>query len=249
MDTILVPLDGSPLSERALPLAAALAHELGLSLCLLHVREENRAFDSEQDIQAAFQAAKWHVRELYGFEPETTTRKGYAARVIVEEAGRPGVWAVVMASHSREALLRIVLGSIAEQFIDLSPVPVFLVPASVPAPGLPRFKRILVPLDGSQQAEAILTPVNSLGASLGAEVVPLHVELGDPSTEIVAACEREHADLVAFATFGRTPLEQDQLSRVAQAVLRHSQAPIMAFGREALRRLSERTETLSGPAR
>ncbi len=53
MDTILVPLDGSPLSERALRLASTLAHDLGMNLRLLHVREPKGVSESEQDLELA----------------------------------------------------------------------------------------------------------------------------------------------------------------------------------------------------
>lgn len=283
MATILVPLDGSPLSERALPLAAALARELNMELRLLHVREPSASLDNEREVQAAFQATKWHVRQAYGFEPQAEICSGYAARVIAEKAGQADVWCVVMASRSREALVRTVLGSVAEEVVDESPVAVFLVPASVEAPGLPRFKRILLPLDGSERAEAIREPVKRFARLLGAEMTVLRVfepvpvadrashdvlagigqlvdgvtpqelaphsherrrprtveriELGEPAKAIALACGREHADLVALATYGRTSPDRAELSRVAEAVLRHSRVPLMVFGREALRRL------------
>ncbi len=175
MSAIIVPLDGSPLSERALPLACTLAREMDLTLVLLHVHEPEPSFNNGRDAQAALHAAYWHVRRQYGLDPETQSRCGYVGPTIADEVRERDAWAVVMASHSRAGLLRSVLGSVAEEVIDLSPVPVFLIPASVDAPGLPRFRRILVPLNGSSRAEAVLAPLRRLTEAFGAEVLLFHV--------------------------------------------------------------------------
>src|SRR5687767_948680 len=57
--TVLVPLDGSPLAEHALPLALGVARRAGAAVCLAHVRKPGRAEPGPLDAAAA------RLRQVY----------------------------------------------------------------------------------------------------------------------------------------------------------------------------------------
>jgi nucleotide-binding universal stress UspA family protein len=80
---------------------------------------------------------------------------GRVATAIVGHAERSGAGLIVMTTHARGGLERAWLGSVADEMVRVSPVPLLVVR---PEPGhvASSFRRILVPLDGSATAEAIL---------------------------------------------------------------------------------------------
>jgi nucleotide-binding universal stress UspA family protein len=141
---ILVAVDGSGAANRGLREAIRLAGEERSQLVVLHVLNEYYAFASPDaappvDVipslreggrkildKAAAAAAKQGVkattvlRETFG---------GGAADLIVREARRQRADVIVLGTHGRRGLRRLVLGSDAEQVVRTSPVPVLLVRA------------------------------------------------------------------------------------------------------------------------
>ncbi|MBV8084605.1 MAG: universal stress protein [Chloroflexi bacterium] len=239
MRLIVAPVDGLLPSERALPLAAKLAHALAADLTLLYVSPPRASIHHAIEAQAAIYAMASRLGLHYGLEPAIITRRGDPAETIVHEATGQHAWAIVMGSHSRDARMRNVLGSVAEEVIDRSPVPVFVVPAGVAAPGLSRLERILVPLDGSARAASIGGAVRDLARATGARILEVS-DLNDPVRQLQDLCRRERIDLVAFAAHGDTAMNGQQFSDVAQGLLRSSPAPVMVFGRAALAQLDAR---------
>jgi nucleotide-binding universal stress UspA family protein len=155
-DTILVPLDGSPLAERALPyaemLALARAGDPG-HIVLVRVLEED---DTEAEASEYLVAIAERLRKR-GLESEIDTARGKPGGEIVAEVGRRGAETVVMATHGRSGLGRWVYGSVAESVLDRAAVPVLLARAWAEAPPTTQSVRgVLVPLDGSPFAEAAL---------------------------------------------------------------------------------------------
>jgi nucleotide-binding universal stress UspA family protein len=132
-DQILVPVDGSDAAANAVDHAAALAavHDAGLHL--VHVVEPQAAVDAAGvDVMGALEEAG--QQSLSDAESsaaaagiETVTTKllhGQAHREIVDYAEDRDVDLIVMGTHGRTGLGRLLLGSVAENVIRLSPVPV-----------------------------------------------------------------------------------------------------------------------------
>jgi nucleotide-binding universal stress UspA family protein len=142
---IVVPLDGSPLAERALPAAAMLAADLGVPIHLIRVLEI--------DVVRAQVQAGIHVASAYLHSQEAVQRR--AEEYLAERAqelrdqhlavtsevllGSPGATLldairhddlVVMTSHGRGGLHRWLLGSIADKLVRAAAGPVLLVPAA-----------------------------------------------------------------------------------------------------------------------
>jgi nucleotide-binding universal stress UspA family protein len=142
---ILVPLDGSPLAEQALPNAEEMAWIKGSPITLIQVIDLNRldhygleAFVGADGLADQLEVAEHAARKYLGSIAEglhelgiTTmiaTRWGDPAREIIE-AIEPGDL-VVMATHGRGGVTRALLGSVAESVMRRSPVPVLLVRAT-----------------------------------------------------------------------------------------------------------------------
>jgi nucleotide-binding universal stress UspA family protein len=189
--TILVPLDESPLGERALPYAVSLAQRTGARLVLLEVAIAN--FVTRNDPQtgepytvdeAARYLAGVAARVGDGVTAETVQLSGEPGDEIVAESGRRAADLVAMSTHGRSGLGRWLYGSVAEHVVRHARVPVLLVPASAdvpgerpgpPAPGGDRAPRVLVALDGSEHALAALDAASELAGALGATLSLLRV--------------------------------------------------------------------------
>lgn len=139
IQSILVPLDGSPASEQALPWAQDLAARHGAGLTLLRViphpnilavqdLQHLRAYYSEQE-----QLAETYLKDVQSRWLESNPNvsllhvPGYPPDVIVTKAAELGTSVVVMTSHGRDGITRWLLGSVAERVARHCTCPVLLV--------------------------------------------------------------------------------------------------------------------------
>jgi nucleotide-binding universal stress UspA family protein len=181
--TILVPLDGSLLAERALPWAQRLAAAAHGRLVMLRVVPETAPPAGGDPPQAGEtrDEAEAYVRGLAERSGETPVDplvlEGDAAQTILGEVPRRGVGLIVMTTLGRSGLGRWIYGSVADAVMRRASVPVLLVPAASAIKEWPtdRAPRILVPLDFSPLSEAVLPPAGELAGALGAELVLLSV--------------------------------------------------------------------------
>jgi nucleotide-binding universal stress UspA family protein len=130
---LLVPVDGSPPSRRALEFAAAEWPDA--DVLLLYVIDPVDAgyrpgaipTESEEWLREAKADARELLdsyRETAPAGAETLTRVGRPASTIVEVAEETDVDHVVVGSHGRKGVQRLLLGSVAESVARRSPVPV-----------------------------------------------------------------------------------------------------------------------------
>jgi nucleotide-binding universal stress UspA family protein len=167
---ILVPLDGSPEARAALPYAAALATP-GTEIILLTV---TRSSGDEDAARADLETAAQRLR-VAGQMVRTEVAVGNPARRIVDAAADLRPEMIVMASHGRGALGRLIYGSVADQVGRESPVPVMVVRTRQLAPGPVGITRLVVPLDGSPRAEAALPVATAISRRLGTPISLLRV--------------------------------------------------------------------------
>jgi len=141
--TILVPLDGSVLAEAALAPAVALARANNAKLVLLRATEAHAAplTDLTEAQVAAVRGAEEYLdsvrTRINGVElaaVDTSVWYGPPAEAIVEAARFRRADLIVMSSHGRSGVGRLVLGSVAETVLRASTVPILLLrPSNVPA--------------------------------------------------------------------------------------------------------------------
>jgi nucleotide-binding universal stress UspA family protein len=193
---ILFPTDLSAHAMAAWPYAAGLAREGGAELHLLHVVAPPPIGANSDgavlwpsvlvkellaEAQAVVTAAAARTRAL-GVLTQAHTTFGEAASEIVAYAATQRIGLIVMATTGRTGAAHLLLGSVAEQVVRHATCPVLTVRhdrAAAPPPllshALPRLRRILVPLDGSRLAEAVLPHIVQLSKRHGAELRLLRV--------------------------------------------------------------------------
>jgi nucleotide-binding universal stress UspA family protein len=186
ISTVLVPLDGSPVAEQAIPYAQALLSGGGEGVMLRVVPELEPLLSelmwtleaaSESAETAAARAELERVKAKVSDAPvrwTTDVSSGDPAEEILEAISRHRINLVAMTTHGRGALGRVAFGSVADRVSRESPVPLLLVRAH--PDGLPmvtaNIRRLIVPLDGSSLAEASLPLVVDLAKRLG---IPIHL--------------------------------------------------------------------------
>ena len=198
---ILVALDGSPTAESALPYAESLARLSDATLVLIQVAlagEALEALDTDHPNVLRYSPpaptgpTDPHVAhrllsesreylnaladDLRGREITVTTAvvSGDPGEVLVEQATLRHADMLVMSTHGRSGVGRLLYGSVAESVIVRSAIPILLVRAGSPRFALPSIGtqvRLLVSLDGSPSAEKALPFATDLTRALKAELV------------------------------------------------------------------------------
>ncbi len=135
---ILVPVDFSEASEIAVQHATEIAQTYGAKIDLLHVVEEV-AYPSAYGVEPPLVSSSNVVtrvekalgtiaRENIGYEHvQVSARIGYAPLTILDYVEENDVDLIVLATHGRTGLDRMLLGSVAERVIRQAPTPVFIV--------------------------------------------------------------------------------------------------------------------------
>jgi len=160
---VLIPYDGTELSEQAAAMTIEILAQHRLELLLLRVASGPGQATEEQASLAAlverFVTAPAAVRPILAF--------GHPAEEIVRVADQRGADVIAMATRARSDLGRMLLGSVTDRVIQTSPVPVLAV--HLPTTWLDglsstvgRRLRLLAPLDGSAFAEEAVEMAVSL---------------------------------------------------------------------------------------
>jgi nucleotide-binding universal stress UspA family protein len=141
---ILVPLDGSRLAERAIPLATALAQRFGSEIVLLRVLDIPEPTPPTSHVEVAIgwvREARTHAlqeaqsyldaqqRDLHrqGIEVRALMRDRSPAEDILDIASSQKIDLIVMSAHGQGGLARWAFGSVADKVARHSPCPVLLV--------------------------------------------------------------------------------------------------------------------------
>jgi nucleotide-binding universal stress UspA family protein len=178
---ILVPLDGSSLSERVLPLARLFSKSFGCNIELVFVIP-TPAEKFPQEITSLAEAdADEYLRKISdSLSPSVgeaklsySVQNGYPATTIIEQAELKADTLILMSTRGFSGVQRLLLGSVAGKVVQAATMPVLLVPANAKSPEgeLVELQRIIVPLDGSEFAECILPHAIELCKSLNIELI------------------------------------------------------------------------------
>jgi nucleotide-binding universal stress UspA family protein len=140
---ILVPVDGSATSVAGLNEALRIARDQKAKLKLIHIVDELMIFSSSEaglNIEPIIESMKRGGKRILeraakmaatrGVRPETELWENATGRVAEVLIGRAKRWRadlIVMGTHGRRGVNRLVLGSDAELVVRNSPVPVLLV--------------------------------------------------------------------------------------------------------------------------
>jgi nucleotide-binding universal stress UspA family protein len=156
---ILVPLDGSPRAMEALEFAETLAWASQASLTLLHVEPWGESVESLRrdhvDLDALVERLRADGLDAHAIMRFDDPEDGIALTATLES-----VDLIVLAPHLREGMDALLHQSVTTRMLTRSPAPLLIFPDAMPSIGATPLAdpaaRILVPLDGSQRAEAAL---------------------------------------------------------------------------------------------
>lgn len=138
---ILIPLDGSDLSEEAIDQAVPIAEAFGSELLLVGVLDltagmydvYSEAFNPvdlkaqlEKFLETALDRANTHLGAK-GLRAQRLLRIGVPHEEIAALSEEEGVDLIVMTTHGRKGLTHLLLGSVTEKVIRTAPCPVLVV--------------------------------------------------------------------------------------------------------------------------
>lgn len=196
--SLLVPLDGSDFAEEAIPLASVLAAKLDAELHLAHVIRPAYDFDFKMpqddfewkekiwDGATAYLEDKAEEARGEGVSTLTAVLEGHVPAALGSYAEEQEIDLTVLTTHGSGGVRRWWLGSVADGLLRRGPTDLLLVrpwdDTEDRERSKSRFERIVIPLDGSDTAEAALGPTLELASSFDAHVklvrvVPKPIEL------------------------------------------------------------------------
>lgn len=171
---LLVPLDGSPLAEAALPITVTVAGRFDARVTLLHIQEPRppatvhgtphlrRPTDAEAylaTLQAWF-AERGIPAAAHVHEPGIDVSAGIAGHAV-----ELGADLIVLCAHGAHRLRTLLVGARARRVLTAGTAPVLLVrPVPDPRHAVATLARVLVALDGEPAHETALEPAAALAA-------------------------------------------------------------------------------------
>lgn len=184
LQRVLVPLDGSPQAEAVLsPVEAFLSKETSVLVLLQAVHagtilgraERGPALEERRGEAQRYLHGLVRRFEERGFRVRARIGEGLPVESILRVSGEEAITMVAMTTHGRSGVGRWIMGSVAEEVLSRSLVPIFLVRSSGPLPSSFAVRKVLVPVDGSEEALSIVPYVDEIARVFWAEVVTLHV--------------------------------------------------------------------------
>lgn len=185
-ERLLVPLDGSALSEAALPFARQIASRAGSEITLVYVSRyagDPQGHMHELYLQRLSDITSSKIESHEGKPQQKAVTKtavlsGNPAEQIVEYAEKTDVGLIIMTTHGYSGLRRWALGSVADKIVRATTRPVLLIRSRNASAGIRAtgpMRRVVLPLDGSTVAEAVIPYIEEMASKLNLELVLLQV--------------------------------------------------------------------------
>ena len=172
---LLCPVDFSEPAAEALRYAAALASVVNGELTILHVRPASPARDAGSSTDNNLET---FVSAVVGSGQSTRLleRSGDPFQEILSAADAIGSDLIVMGTHGRTGLQRLILGSVAERVLRQSSIPVLTVPQRATRdPQRPfRLATVLCAVDFSESSARAVEYAASIAAAAGARLALTH---------------------------------------------------------------------------
>ena len=189
LDTLLCPIDRSPVSRRAFDYAVTLARWTGARLTVLEVIDVTPPVSATPIPELLLipdeirEGVRQELDDLIGpalaagVDADVRIEDGRVAQRILQTAQDTAADLVVMGTHGRSGVERLVLGSIAEKIVRQATCPVLTVPPAAPqvAAGAAPFHTVLCPVDFSAGSSAAVALAADLAGRAGARLMLLHV--------------------------------------------------------------------------
>jgi nucleotide-binding universal stress UspA family protein len=239
--SILVAYDGSTPARACAKLAAACASRWHARIALCCALDEERLLvPAVSQPASTFDVLETYRRETAdvlieqlqecrreGIDCETMLREEGSREGILRAAAEMPADLIAIGTHGRSGFGRALLGSVTEDILRHSTLPVLTV-REMPE-RLEPFRRIVVALDGSVCAVRAFEAATEIARTDGARLEPVHIEPGaeDVGLAICGFAERTKADLVAIGSHGREGLARMFLGSIAETVVRNAPCPVL----------------------
>jgi nucleotide-binding universal stress UspA family protein len=183
---LLVPLDGSPLAEAVLPVATAMAARFQARVTLFHILEKGapdtihgQPHLTDGDAAQAYLEGMARRPGFTDLVVDVHVHRAQADDVavsVVQHAEELGADLIVLATHGRGGLRRLLFGRVAQRALQRGATPVLLVTPTAEGP-VPSFtcRSILVPLDGASDHEPSVSVAAEVAQGFQASVSLLAV--------------------------------------------------------------------------
>ncbi|GAD53664.1 universal stress protein [Halarchaeum acidiphilum MH1-52-1] len=135
-DSVLVPIDGSDVSEEAFEHAIGLAKQYGATLHIVHTVDPDTlptsvsSISLEEEFEEMGEDLVERAREEAedeGLTVETEIVSGSPEKHIVDYAAEHGIDLIVIGTHGRRGLDRVLSGSVTEKVVRNADVPVLVI--------------------------------------------------------------------------------------------------------------------------
>jgi len=254
---MMVPLDGSALSESALPHAVELARQIDARIDLVRV---HHMLGMEGFVGVDYIACVQNEPEILEIERAYLRRlkhnpdwsdviegaallTGNVVSALCDFVEREQIDLVVMATHGRGGLSRAMMGSVADALIRRVEVPVLLLRSGDERFAWPvghDLQHVLIPVDGSYESRFMAdVAISLLGHQLRYtlfevsehDIVPTRTNVADAICEFA---RNEKVDLIAMATGGRSGWTRWLEGSVGASLIHDSPVPIMLLTTAAM---------------
>lgn len=196
---ILVPLNGSMLAEQSLPMARRLADVFETDLILAAVNEDKK---SDETVSALFDSDEYLRRtsELINgnsISADCVVAQGEPAQTINRLALENAADLIVISTKGGFEIEHLFSASVSQRLIEQTSLPILLLrPTDDLASRYSEFKKIIVSLDGSAEAECVLPMVKLLADEFDNEILLVSVPEGAES-ENYATTMNQYLDRIA----------------------------------------------------
>jgi len=165
-----------------------------------------------------------------GIRTSATIAEGLPVPILRELAEERRAGLIVAGTAARAGLEHVLQGSVAGELAAFAPCPVVVVPpdARVADPG-----PVLVGDDGSEHGRRAVRHASAIGERLGRDVVPMHVEDGDPVAVLSEAARDQRACLIVSGTRGRGPLRAELFGSVSMGLVQRARRPVVLVSSNA----------------
>lgn len=249
IERILWPTDFSQGASRAFPHAAALTDWHDAQLSVLNVREGGES--TRDDMTAQFPISKGELANLVDVsgapaqpfnldELDLTQEQVDAeapAEAIVSYAEEHDIDLIVLGTHGRRGLRRLLIGSVAEEVLRRASCPVLTVRAGEQTANAWNVRNVLAPVDFSEASKTAVQHAKELALTYGAQITLLHaveevlypsaygMEMsGLPGAEVVERVEN------SLATLARDEIGYEHV--VVDTVVGHAPSGILDYADE-----------------
>ena len=211
LDSILVPLDGTPHAECVLPHAVAIAKAFDAQITLVHILEQPSPslrlpkadpldwYLKKSTANLYLNTVKARLEEVH-LSVQTMLLEGDAVEKIVELAHSNSTQAdlLILSGYGESGINGGGVSSIVQQILQRALTSTLIIRTSQPIADLNidlRYQRLLVPLDGSQRAGSALTLAAALAETYQSELLLVHV-VSKPEMARNMPLSQEDAELV-----------------------------------------------------